>query len=130
MEIRYFRTAWDDLRQSPGWFGKIVLLALLNLIPIFGQIVSLGYLYGWAREIAWNVHEPLPEHIFGNEDGKLYRRYRLRTCDPTRFVETLDYDIECPHCHDQLRLCGMAVDAMTHGLYRCKRCDDEAERRR
>ncbi len=74
MEIRYFRTAWDDLRQSPGWFGKIVLLALLNLIPIFGQIVSLGYLYGWAREIAWNVHEPLPEHIFGNEDGKLYRR--------------------------------------------------------
>lgn len=74
MEIRYFRTAWDDLRQSPGWFGKIVLLALLNLIPVFGQIVSLGYLYGWAREIAWNVHEPLPEHIFGNEDGKLYRR--------------------------------------------------------
>ena len=61
---------------------------------------------------------------------EVYRRYRLRTCDPTRFVETLDYDIECPHCHDQLRLCGMAVDAMTHGLYRCKRCDDEAERRR
>ena len=47
-----------------------------------------------------------------------------------RTAETLDYDIECPHCHDQLRLCGMAVDAMTHGLYRCKRCDDEAERRR
>ena len=71
----------------------------------------------------------MTEHLVDN-DGKLYRRYRLRTCDPTRFVETLDYDIECPHCHDQLRLCGMAVDAMTHGLYRCKRCDDEAERRR
>ncbi len=63
--------------------------------------------------------EPLfmTEHLVDN-DGKLYRRYRLRTCDPPRFVETLDYDIECPRCHNQLRLCGMAVDAMTHGLYR------------
>lgn len=72
----------------------------------------------------------MTEHLVDN-DGKLYRRYRLRTCDPTRFVETLDYDIECPHCHGiSFASAGMAVDAMTHGLYRCKRCDDEAERRR
>ena len=85
----------------------------------------------WLTAEHLSETEPLfmTKHLIDN-DGKLYRRYRLRTCDPTRFVETLDYDIECPHCHDQLRLCGMAVDAMTHGLYRCKRCDDEAERRR
>ena len=34
----------------------------------------LGYLYGWARDIAWDVHGPMPKHIFGNEDGKLYSR--------------------------------------------------------
>lgn len=73
-QIQYFRSAWGDIKNSPGWFGKLCLLALVNLIPIFGQIVTYGYLYGWAREIAWGTHEPMPARIFGNEDGKLYRR--------------------------------------------------------
>ena len=74
MQVRYFDSAWNDIKNSPGWLGKLCLLALINFIPIFGQIVTMGYLYGWAREMAWGVHEPLPERIFGNEDGKLYRR--------------------------------------------------------
>ena len=73
-QIQYFKSAWGDIKNSPGWFGKLCLLALVNFIPIFGQIVTLGYLYGWAREIAWGTHEPMPTRIFGNEDGKLYRR--------------------------------------------------------
>ena len=73
-QIQYFKSAWGDIKNSPSWFGKICLLALVNFIPIFGQIVMLGYLYGWAREIAWGAHEPMPTRIFGNEDGKLYRR--------------------------------------------------------
>ena len=74
MQIKYFQTAWNDIKNSPGWFGKLCVLALVSFIPIFGQIVVYGYLYGWAREIAWGVHEPLPAKVFGNEDGKLYRR--------------------------------------------------------
>lgn len=74
MQTGYFNAAWQDIKNSPGWFGKLVLLSLISLIPIFGWIVVLGYLYGWARDIAWNVHTPLPKHIFGNEDGKLYSR--------------------------------------------------------
>lgn len=74
MRIQYFQTSWNDIKNSQGWFGKLCLLALVGLIPIFGQIVILGYLYGWAREIAWGVHEPLPTQILNNEDGKLYRR--------------------------------------------------------
>lgn len=74
MQIKYYQTAWNDIKNSSGWFGKLCLLALIGLIPIFGQIVILGYLYGWARDIAWGVHEPMPAKIFGNEDGKLYRR--------------------------------------------------------
>lgn len=74
MQSGYFNTAWQDIKNSPGWFGKLVLLSLVALIPVFGWIVVLGYLYGWARDIAWNVHSPLPAHIFGNEDGRLYSR--------------------------------------------------------
>lgn len=74
MQIQYFKSAWGDIKNSPGWFGKMCLLALLNFIPIFGQIVTLAYLYGWAREIAWGTHEPLPKKIFSNDDGKFWRR--------------------------------------------------------
>ena len=74
MDIKYYQTAWSDLKNSPGWFKKLMILALLNFIPIFGQIVTFGYLYGWARDIAWGVHNPLSERVLGNEDGKLYRR--------------------------------------------------------
>lgn len=74
MQIQYFQTAWNDLKQSPGWFGKLLLLGLLMFVPILGVIVMYGYFFGWARDIAWGVRNPLPERIFGNEDGKLYRR--------------------------------------------------------
>ena len=74
MEMQYFKSAWGDIKNSPGWFGKVCLLALLNFIPVFGQIVTFAYLYGWAREIAWGTHEPMPAKIFDNSDGKFWRR--------------------------------------------------------
>ena len=73
-QIKYFSSAMNDITHSRGWFGKICLLGLILLIPIFGVMVVRGYLYGWARQIAWRVHEPMPAKIFGNEDGRLYRR--------------------------------------------------------
>lgn len=74
MPIKYFSTAWNDITSSPSWFPKLLLLGLVYCIPVFGQIVVLGYAFGWAREIAWGAHTPMPQHIFANEDGKLYRR--------------------------------------------------------
>ena len=74
MRIGYFSAAWQDIRNSPGWVGKMLLMSLLMLIPVFGWIVVYGYLLGWARDIAWGVHAPLPARLFGNEDGKLYSR--------------------------------------------------------
>lgn len=74
MQEGYFKTCWNDIKSSPNWFGKIILLGLTMLIPIFGAIAVGGYLYGWARDIAWGVKNPLPKHIFGNEDGKQYSR--------------------------------------------------------
>lgn len=74
MQRGYFRTAWSDITQSPHWVMRILLLALLCFIPVFGWIVIAGYLWGWARDMAWGVHAPLPERIFENADGTLYSR--------------------------------------------------------
>lgn len=74
MDKGYFATSWSDITRSPGWFPTLVRLGLVSLIPVFGMIVVYGYLYNWAREIAWNVHRPLPWRVFGNEDGMLYKR--------------------------------------------------------
>lgn len=74
MQIKYYETVWRDISNSPGWIGKLCLLALVNLIPIFGQIVMLGYLYGWAREIAWGVNAPMPSKLICNDDGKFWTR--------------------------------------------------------
>ena len=74
MQIRYFDTAWNDIKNSPGWFGKLCLLALANFVPVFGSMVQNGYLYGWAREISWGAHRPMPQNLICNEDGKFWRR--------------------------------------------------------
>ncbi len=74
MRTSYLSTAWQDLKNSPAWFSKLLLLSLLSFIPVFGPLVCLGYLLGWARDIAWGVHAPLPARVFDNTDGKLYSR--------------------------------------------------------
>ncbi|MCL1797985.1 MAG: DUF4013 domain-containing protein [Eggerthellaceae bacterium] len=74
MQIEYFKTAFNDIKSTPYWIGKLCLLTLVSFIPIFGTIVVGGYLYGWARDVAWGINAPMPKQIFGNEDGKLYER--------------------------------------------------------
>lgn len=74
MQAGYYSSAWSDIKNSPGWFGKMCLMALLLFIPIFGPIVVNGYLYGWARDIAWDVKSPMPKSLFNNADGRLYSR--------------------------------------------------------
>ena len=74
MKQEYFFRAWRALRGSDAWLGKVCLLALVSLIPVFGPVVVSGYLLGWARDAAWGMDNPMPKHIFGNEDGSLYRR--------------------------------------------------------
>lgn len=70
----------------------------------------------------------LGESLVKDKDGVTVHRYRLFSKDYTRFTDTLDYDIQCPHCRNTLRLCGMPVDANTHGLYKCRTCDNERRR--
>lgn len=70
----YLKLAWSDVRSSQGWLAKCLILGLVGLIPVFGPIVLYGYAFGWARDVAWGVREPLPRRVFGNEDGHLYSR--------------------------------------------------------
>ena len=80
MQTGYFSAAWNDVKSSQGWLGKMFLLGLIAFIPVFGPVVLLGYAFGWARDIAWGVHMPMPARIFGNEDGLLYRRGLIVFC--------------------------------------------------
>lgn len=57
-----------------------------------------------------------------------YYRYRLHTSEPKRFLDTMEYDIECPHCSGKLKLCGYPIDEYTHGEYSCPRCDEKKAR--
>ena len=65
----------------------------------------------------------LLEHVVDDGNGHHKYRYRLLTKEPTRFEDTLEYDIGCPRCTSQLRLCGRPLDAYDHGLYKCPVCD-------
>ena len=70
---RYFRTCYDDIKSSKGWFGKICLLGLIEFIPIFGQMTVYGYCWEWAHKAAWGVDSPMPKKIYGRPGSKMLR---------------------------------------------------------
>ena len=37
MNGRYFSTAWNDIKNSEGWIGKIFLLGRINSSPFSGR---------------------------------------------------------------------------------------------
>lgn len=57
--------AWDDIIQTKGWFGKILLLGLVSCVPILNFFV-LGYAMRWSRQLFLGKVEPMPQQIFGN----------------------------------------------------------------
>ena len=42
MQTGYFSAAWNDVKSSQGWLGKMFLLGLIAFIPVFGPVVLLG----------------------------------------------------------------------------------------
>ena len=39
MQTGYFSAAWNDVKSSQGWLGKMFLLGLIAFIPVFGPVV-------------------------------------------------------------------------------------------
>lgn len=60
-----FASAWEDVRNSEGWMGKMLLLGLIMLVPILNFIVP-GYSLAWAKEIACGKSSPMPKKIFAD----------------------------------------------------------------
>jgi hypothetical protein len=56
--------------EDKDWFKKIIIVALVSLIPIIGQIVALGFALEIMRRVINNDPTPLPEFDFGGFLGK------------------------------------------------------------
>lgn len=53
--------------KDEKWMGKIVLIGVLQLIPIFGQLILAGWRLQTAKNVANKVENPLPELDFSRE---------------------------------------------------------------
>lgn len=62
MDHGYFDRAFGALTHEDGWWKTMVFLTVVQLVPIFGQIVVYGYLYQWARDAAWNMERGFPHY--------------------------------------------------------------------
>lgn len=51
--------AWADIKETPGYVGKLVVLGLIMCVPILNFVV-LGYLLHWAREVPFGGRTPMP----------------------------------------------------------------------
>ena len=65
----------------------------------------------------------LNEYLVNDGHNNYIRRYRLYSRDPMSVEDSMEYDIECPHCHSVLRICGETIDSHNHGLYKCRACE-------
>ncbi len=63
-------TAWDDVKASPGYFKKVLLLALISMVPIL-NFAELGYGVRWGAEVVHGRRQPLPQKIVTGENFKI-----------------------------------------------------------
>ena len=53
--------AFSFVFEDPDWVAKIVIGGLVGLIPIFGQLLVLGYMIAVGRNVIRGRPQPLPE---------------------------------------------------------------------
>lgn len=51
--------AWEDIKTSPGWVGRTLILGLIMCVPILNFVVA-GYYLNWAREVPFGGKTPMP----------------------------------------------------------------------
>jgi len=65
-----FGLAFSYVFKDPDWFKKIVIVALIGLIPIIGQLVILGWSLNIAKHVMSHDPNPLPDVNFGADLGR------------------------------------------------------------
>lgn len=51
--------AWEDIKATPGYVGKLLVLGLIMCVPILNFVVA-GYLLHWSREVPFGGKTPMP----------------------------------------------------------------------
>lgn len=51
--------AWADIKETPGYVGKLVILGLIMCVPVL-NFAALGYLLWWSREVPFGGRSPMP----------------------------------------------------------------------
>jgi hypothetical protein len=70
-----FGKAFTYVFEDPDWIKKILILALISLIPIVGQMVLLGWVIAIIKKMIHNEPVTLPEIDFGgllNDGWKMF----------------------------------------------------------
>lgn len=67
----YMDNAWEDLASDDNWWKAVLALGLMNCVPLIGQIAMFGYLFDWAKEVAWGMKTPLSRKL--NDIGRCFK---------------------------------------------------------
>ena len=54
--------AWDDIKATPNWLSRRLLLGLIACVPIL-NFVTVGYLLNWVREVPFGGRTTMPKPI-------------------------------------------------------------------
>lgn len=65
-----FGLAFSYVFKDQDWFKKVLIVALIGLIPIIGQMVILGWALNVARRVMNHEENPLPDVDFGADLGR------------------------------------------------------------
>ncbi len=55
--------AWNDVKGTPGWFGKACLLSVIGIVPILNWVIA-GFLLRWSSKLSFGRREPMPRGVF------------------------------------------------------------------
>ncbi|WP_299030036.1 DUF4013 domain-containing protein [uncultured Thermanaerothrix sp.] len=70
-----FGMAFGFVFQDKDWLRKVLIVALVSLIPIIGQLVVLGWGLNVTRRVMARDPQPLPDLDFGNDLARGFQAF-------------------------------------------------------
>lgn len=70
-----FGQAFTYVFEDPDWTKKLLIPALVALIPLIGQIVVVGWMLELARNVIQRSPRPLPNLDFGRQLGEGFKGF-------------------------------------------------------
>lgn len=64
--MEYIKASWYDLKHSPGYIGRVCVIALLSLVPILNMFL-IGYAIRWGVDLLKGKRETLPSTILNEQ---------------------------------------------------------------